>query len=149
MKQKHSFRYPDEENEDDDTNMHLSFINDELKEKESLSSSSMSQGSDELKCSTSILTNEQKDDDGKSLHKDAESDDKQEGASEEKDIGRQVPPNPFLKRISFEDLKEEVKMMPKFPPPDFVRTGSDDSGTGCSGTRPGSRAQTRYEGYFM
>ena len=149
MKQKHSFRYPDEEDGDDDTNMHLNFRNDELKDKESLSSSSMSQGSDELKCSTSILTNEQKDEDGKSLRKDTESDDKPEGVSEEKDTGRQVPPNPFLKRISFEDLKEEVKMMPTFPPPDFVRTGSDDSGTGCSGTRPGSRAQTRYKGYFM
>ena len=64
-------------------------------------------------------------------------------ANGEKDTARQVPPNPFLKRISFEDLKEEVKLMPTFPPPDFVRTGSDDSGTGCSGTRPGSRAQTR------
>ena len=67
----------------------------------------------------------------------------QSSANGEKDTARQVPPNPFLKRISFEDLKEEVKLMPTFPPPDFVRTGSDDSGTGCSGTRPGSRAQTR------
>ena len=45
-------------------------------------------------------------------------------------------PPPFVTRISFEDLKEEVRLMPTFPPPDFVRTGSDDSG--------GSRAQTRY-----
>ena len=148
MKQKHSFRYPDEEDGDDDTNMHLNFRNDELKEKESLNTTSRSQDSGDSMCSTSILTNEQKDNDGKSLCKDAESVDKQQGATEEKDTGRQVPPNPFLKRISFEDLKEEVKMMPTFPPPDFVRTGSDDSGTGCSGTRPGSRAQTRYERYL-
>ena len=67
----------------------------------------------------------------------------QSSVNGEKETVRQVPPNPFLKRISFEDLKEEVKLMPTFPPPDFVRTGSDDSGTGCSGTRPGSRAQTR------
>ena len=48
--------------------------------------------------------------------------------------------NPFVSRISFEDLKEEVRLMPTFPPPDFVRTGSNDSD---KGTRPGISARTR------
>ena len=69
---------------------------------------------------------------------------KDHGVETDKEKNRSSSSNPFVTRISFEDLKEEVRLMPTFPPPDFVRTGSDDSGTGCSGTRPGSRAQTRY-----
>ena len=68
-------------------------------------------------------------------------DDKESKKHQIKEIenSKQDLPHPFVTRISFEDLKEEVRAMPTFPPPDFVRAGSNDSSTGCSGTRPATR----------
>ena len=143
VKQKHSFRYPEDENELEDLDIHLKSTDTETKDEGISNSNSESQDSEDLKSSTSIALDESKNEDGKKLNLDNDGIDKKDCGTQGIETGRQLPVNPFLKRISFEDLKEEVKLMPTFPPPDFVRTGSDDSGTGCSGTRPGSRAQTR------
>ena len=139
VKQKQSFRFPDEESELEGDEMGLKSKSEEVEDEGKPGFNVGSQESEVLKAQSSRHDNER---DGNVIET-SNTNNLESSANGEKDTARQVPPNPFLKRISFEDLKEEVKLMPTFPPPDFVRTGSDDSGTGCSGTRPGSRAQTR------
>ena len=149
VKQRASFRYPDEDNEVEDVNMDQKVSNEEVTSEGSLGTHGDPQASGNLECPSSEDMTDTKDGQIPVSNEGAVGDNNQTVESQEKDTGRIPPVNPFLKRISFEDLKEEVKLMPTFPPPDFVRTGSDDSGTGCSGTRPGSRAQTRYLSRYL
>ena len=147
VKQKPSFRYPDEV--DSTENMHnkphqdiqrpAHNIEDESQDDPTNTSNNNSRITGEDRHTTDVIQVELLDGNRDCLDKQNAS-----GVGIDKVTDRQPSCNPFVTRISFEDLKEEVKLMPTFPPPDFVRTGSDDSGTGCSGTRPGSRAQTRY-----
>ena len=142
VKQRASFRYPDEENED--VNTHINVKNEDGTSEAALDTHGNPQASEALECPVSEGMTETKDGYNQASNENTVGNNKQTVEHQDKDTGRNPTVNPFLKRISFEDLKEEVKLMPTFPPPDFVRTGSDDSGTGCSGTRPGSRTQTRY-----
>ena len=121
VKQKPSFGYPDENNRTRE-NIETNDTDTLAKEEERNTKESVERASHKL--SESLIIDE------------PVIDDKGRGKSEtDKNEEKSFSPPPFVTRISFEDLKEEVRLMPTFPPPDFVRTGSDDSG--------GSRAQTR------
>lgn len=151
VKQKPSFRYPDED--DSTENLHdkahqdiqrpTQNIEDEFQDESTNAPNNNSRLREDDMHTTDVMQVEVLDENRDCLDKQNAS---AIGIDKVKD--RQPSCNPFVTRISFEDLKEEVKLMPTFPPPDFVRTGSDDSGTGCSGTRPGSRAQTRYTYFY-
>ena len=121
VKQKPSFGYPDENNRTRE-NIETNDTDTLAKEEERNTKESVERASHEL--SESSIIDE------------PVIDVKGSGKSEtDQNEEKSFSPPPFVTRISFEDLKEEVRLMPTFPPPDFVRTGSDDSG--------GSRAQTR------
>ena len=122
VKQKPSFGYPDE---DTKTSENIETIDTDTSSKEEERMAKEPVETTNHNMSVSLVIDEPVIDD-KRISKSENS------KNEEKSFS----PPPFVTRISFEDLKEEVRLMPTFPPPDFVRTGSDDSG--------GSRAQTRY-----
>ena len=122
VKQKPSFGYPDEDNSGRD-NIETNDADTSSKEEEWLVKEPIKTADDSVSGSL-IIDKPVIDGKGNS------------GSDNAKNEETPFSPPPFVTRISFEDLKEEVRLMPTFPPPDFVRTGSDDSG--------GSRAQTRY-----
>ena len=122
VKQKPSFGYPDEDNRAGE-NMERNDTDTSAKEEEVMAKEPVETTNHNF--SESLIIDEPVIDD--------KGNNKSDNAKNEE---KSFSPPPFVTRISFEDLKEEVRLMPTFPPPDFVRTGSDDSG--------GSRAQTRY-----
>jgi len=122
VKQKPSFGYPDEDNSER-KNIETNDTDNSSKEEEGIIKESIETTHQNISGSLIIDT---------PVINYKENSKSDNAKNEEKSFS----PPPFVTRISFEDLKEEVRLMPTFPPPDFVRTGSDDSG--------GSRAQTRY-----
>ena len=145
VKQKLSFRYPDDDSSDGvlNTQAHLNVAESNIKEQ--ASKVDPCEPSKEVECLGKEVSNTKHRESTEDL--DTNTDFSNEKGRIDNDVVQVVTtstPPPFVTRISFEDLKEEVRLMPSFPPPDFVRTGSDDSGTSGTGTRPESRAKTRY-----